>query len=381
MRAAGLCFCSMPQALNYFVASDKKPIVVTGTHGKTTTASLAAWLLFKAGLDPSFMIGGILKNFGSNYRLGAGEHIVLEGDEYDTAFFDKGPKFLHYRPYLAILTSVEFDHADIFRDLAHVKEVFRLMVSRMPGESVLLAYDDDADVRGVLRHAAGSVVFYGRRPDSFWRLAAERVEPPQTVFEVTKDGAPFASFRTPMVGRHNTLNALSTVAAADHLGISPAAMGEALASFEGVRRRQEVRGCKNGVTVMDDFAHHPTAVRETIAAVRPFYPAGRLIAVFEPRTNTSMRRVFQDVYPQCFDGADLVCIRRPPLLKKIPEAERFSSEKLVADLNKNGRRAYFFPETDAIIDFLARETRAGDVVLIMSNGGFDDIHEKLLQRL
>jgi UDP-N-acetylmuramate: L-alanyl-gamma-D-glutamyl-meso-diaminopimelate ligase len=184
-----------------------------------------------------------------------------------------------------------------------------------------------------------------------------------------------------MVGRHNLLNALSTIAIADHLNIPSAVLGEALESFKGIRRRQEVRGCKRGITVMDDFAHHPTAVRETIAAVRPFYPRGRLIAVFEPRTNTSMRDVFQDVYPKCFDQADLVCIRRPPLLKKIPEGKRFSSEKLVEDLEKRGKAARFFEETDAIIEFLVAEARNGDVVMVMSNGGFDNIHERLLEKL
>jgi UDP-N-acetylmuramate: L-alanyl-gamma-D-glutamyl-meso-diaminopimelate ligase len=184
-----------------------------------------------------------------------------------------------------------------------------------------------------------------------------------------------------MVGRHNLLNALSTIAVADHLNIPPSVLGEALASFKGIRRRQEVRGCKRGITVMDDFAHHPTAVRETIAAVRPFYPQGRLIAVFEPRTNTRMRDVFQEVYPKCFDLADLICIRRPPLLKKIPEKQRFSSEKLVEDLEKRGKVARFFEETNAIIDYLVSEARDGDVVLIMSNGGFDNIHDRLLKKL
>jgi UDP-N-acetylmuramate: L-alanyl-gamma-D-glutamyl-meso-diaminopimelate ligase len=313
--------------------------------------------------------------------VGTGDDFVIEGDEYDTAFFDKGPKFLHYRPHLAILTSVEFDHADIFRDLAHVKDVFRQMTSRVPEESTLIAYDNDSNVREVLTGAVSGIEFYGRRPESLWRLQADRIEPPLTAFEVMKNGARYASFRTPMVGRHNLLNALSTIAVADHLNIPPSVLGEALESFKGIRRRQEVRGCKRGITVMDDFAHHPTAVRETIAAVRPFYPRGRLIAVFEPRTNTSMRDVFQDVYPKCFDLADLICIRRPPLLKKIPEKQRFSSEKLVEDLEKHGKAARFFEETNAIIDYLVSEARDGDVVLIMSNGGFDNIHERLLKRL
>ncbi|MFZ0243465.1 MAG: Mur ligase family protein, partial [Desulfobacterales bacterium] len=284
-------------------------------------------------------------------------------------------------PHLAILTSVEFDHADIFRDLAHVKEVFRQMTSRLPQESTLIAYDDDPNLRDVITGIKSGVEFYGRRTDSRWGLAADRIEAPLTAFEVLKDGAAYAALRTPMVGRHNLLNTLATIAVADHLKIPTAVTGEALESFQGVRRRQEVRGCRHGITVMDDFAHHPTAVRETIAAVRPFYPAGRLIAVFEPRTNTSMRAVFQDVYPPCFDLADLVCIRRPPLLKKIPEGQRFSSEKLVGDLQKRGKAAHFFEETDAIIEFLAQEARDGDVVLIMSNGGFDNIHERLLKRL
>jgi UDP-N-acetylmuramate: L-alanyl-gamma-D-glutamyl-meso-diaminopimelate ligase len=255
------------------------------------------------------------------------------------------------------------------------------MTHRVPQESTLIAYDDDPNVREVLTGTGGGVEFYGRRPESLWRLQADRIEPPLTAFEVLKDGARYASFRTPMLGRHNLLNALSTIAVADHLDIPPSVLGEALKSFEGIRRRQEVRGRKHGITVMDDFAHHPTAVRETIAAVRPFYPQGRLIAVFEPRTNTSMRAVFQNVYPKCFDQADLICIRRPPLLKKIPEGQRFSSEKLVEDLEKRGKSAHFFAQTDAIIDFLAQEARDGDVVLVMSNGGFDNIHERLLKRL
>lgn len=381
MLKAGLNFCSMPQALGHFVADGKKPIVVTGTHGKTTTASLIAWLLVEAGLDPSFMIGGILKNFDSNYRLGEGDYIVLEGDEYDTAFFDKGPKFLHFKPHLAVLTGIEFDHADIFVDLQHIKNAFAKFVSGISRDSTLIAFDDDSDVRDVLQNAGCDVEFYGLRPDSDWQLRSEIVQPPVTAFEVSGGQRDAVPYRTGQMGRHNLLNTLAAIAVAGHLKIPATVLGRALKRFEGIRRRQEVRGVKSGVTVLDDFAHHPTAVRETIRAVRPFFPKGRLIAVFEPRTNTSMRDIFQDVYPDCFGDADLICIRRPPLLSKIPEGRRFSSEKLVEDLTARGKAAYYFSETDGIIAFLAEEARRGDVVLIMSNGGFDDIHARLLETL
>jgi UDP-N-acetylmuramate: L-alanyl-gamma-D-glutamyl-meso-diaminopimelate ligase len=381
MMEESLRFCSMPQALNHFVANGKKPIVVTGTHGKTTTASLIAWLLVEAGLDPTFMIGGILKNFNSNYRLGEGDYIVLEGDEYDTAFFDKGPKFLHFDPHLAVLTGIEFDHADIFVDLQHVKRVFTQFVSKVSKDSTLIAYDNDSDVKEVVQKSGCGVEYYGLNSDSQWHLRGDRVQPPETIFEISRNNGKAILYRAGLMGKHNLFNTLAAVAVAGHLKIPATVVGRALKTFEGVRRRQEVRGHKRGVTVIDDFAHHPTAVRETIRAVRPFYPKGRLIAVFEPRTNTSMRDIFQDVYPDCFDDADLICIRKPPLLKKIPEGMRFSSEKLVEDLKDRGKVAYFFAETDGIIEYLAEEAQNGDVVLIMSNGGFDNIHQILLKRL
>ncbi|GBC62036.1 UDP-N-acetylmuramate:L-alanyl-gamma-D-glutamyl-m eso-diaminopimelate ligase [Desulfonema ishimotonii] len=381
MSDMGLNFCSMPQAINHFIAGDKKVLMVTGTHGKTTTCSILAWMLYEAGLDPAFFIGGILRDFNSNYRMGKGEYIVIEGDEYDTAFFDKGPKFVHYDPLMAVLTGVEFDHADIFRDLEHVKSFFDRLLSKMTPESTLMAFDANENVADLVRDRACRVLKYGGREDSPWRLGAVRAAPPWTVFEVLKYREPFGRFRTKLVGRHNLLNALSAIAVADRLGISADAIGRALETFQGPKRRQEVRGVKNGVTVMDDFAHHPTAVRETIRAVRPFYPDGRLIAVFEPRTNTSMRDVFQDVYATVFDDADMICIRKPSRLDKVPENERFSSEKLVNDLNARGESAYHSDDTDGIIAFLTGEARPGDVVLVMSNGGFDNIHERLLDAL
>jgi UDP-N-acetylmuramate: L-alanyl-gamma-D-glutamyl-meso-diaminopimelate ligase len=381
MMEEGFPYCSMPQALNYFAAKGKKTIVVTGTHGKTTTSSILAWILFKAGLDPSFMIGGILRNFDSNYRIGKGDYFVVEGDEYDTAFFDKGPKFLHFDPYVTVLTSIEFDHADIFRDLDHVKQAFGAMVGRIASDNLLIAYDADENIGSLTGSRNCRIEFYGRKNASSWRLGPVDVKPPWTFFDVIKNGVIFGAFKTKLVGEHNLLNALSVIAVADHLSVPFESIYEALETFEGAKRRQEVRRVKRGITVMDDFAHHPTAVRETIRAVKPFYSNGRIIAVFEPRTNSSMRKVFQDVYPLSFDGADIVCISKPPLLEKIPVNERFSSEKLVEDLIRLGKDAHYFGDTQSIIDFLVRESKSGDLILIMSNGGFENIHERLLEAL
>ncbi len=381
MVEAGLHYCSMPQALNRFVVADKKIILVTGTHGKTTTASIVAWILQKAGLDPSFMIGGILQNFGGNYRLGQGGYVVLEGDEYDTAFFDKRSKFVHFNSHVAILTSVEFDHADIFKDLAHVKRVFGGFVGKLSEDSVLIAHDDDEIIDELVAGKKVAVNRYGMKSASQWQIDNVSVKPPWNCFDIFCNGASYGRFKTKLVGEHNRLNVAAAVAAADKLGVSVHVIERALETYAGVKRRQEIRGIINGVTVIDDFAHHPTAVRETIKAVKPFYPGGRLIAVFEPRTNTSMRNIFQKDYSAVFDLADLVCIRKPPLLKKIPQDQRFSSEQLVADLIARCKDAYYFSDTDAIIDFLAGTVKNKDVVLIMSNGGFDNIHERLLERL
>ena len=377
----GLPFCSMPQAVNRFVAAGKRTVMTVGTHGKTTTSALLAWMLQSAGREPSFVIGGILTNFNSNYRLGIGDVVVIEGDEYDTAFFDKGPKFLHYLPAATVLTSIEFDHADIYRDLDHVKSAFRRLVEGLGAESLLVAYDRDERIDEVIAGTRAALQRYGQQPGSHWRLGRIELAPPWTSVDVLKRGRDFGRFRTRMIGTHNLVNALAVIAVADHLGISAAAAGQALESFEGIKRRQEVRGERRGIVVMDDFAHHPTAVRETVAAVKAGYPGRRLIAVFEPRTNSSMRKVFQSVYPQAFDGADVICIRRPSMLEKIPEGERFSSEDLVAALQRQGKTAAFFPDTDGIIDFVVNNGRSGDVVLIMSNGGFDNIHERLLAAL
>ncbi|MFP4474767.1 MAG: UDP-N-acetylmuramate:L-alanyl-gamma-D-glutamyl-meso-diaminopimelate ligase [Desulfatibacillaceae bacterium] len=377
----GIPYCSFPQAVNRFFAEGKAALLVTGTHGKTTTSGILAWIVAMVGLDPSFMIGGILTNLDTNHHVGTGSHIVVEGDEYDTAFFDKGPKFLHYSPSHTILTSVEFDHADIYADLEAVKESFRRLCRGLPQDSLLIYKDEDENVAEVVAEATCWKTPYGSSEKSPWRIGEVRVDAPWTRFEVLRRGEHYGWFDVRLMGRHNLHNTLAAIAVADDMRIPVEDIRHALEQFEGVYRRQQVRGAKRGVTVMDDFAHHPTAVRETLKAVRPYFPDRRIIAVFEPRTNTSKRNVFQDVYPGCFDGADLVCVREAPGLDAIPEKERFSSKKLVEDLRARGIAAHYFPDTDAIIEYVAREAVEGDLVLVMSNGGFDNIHERLLEAL
>jgi UDP-N-acetylmuramate: L-alanyl-gamma-D-glutamyl-meso-diaminopimelate ligase len=381
MQAKQIPYCSMPQAINRFAAAGKKQIVVTGTHGKTTTSSFIAWMLACAGLDPSFLIGGIVTDFNSNFRLGKGRFMVLEGDEYDTAFFDKGPKFLHYEPEVAILTSVEFDHADIFRDLDHIKDTFRRLLTGMPVQSNLVAFDQDVNIADILGSSSCPIDMYGHGVNAAWRLGRFRVEPPYTTFEVFRHGALWSEFKTRMIGQHNLRNLLAGIATGWHLGLDKTDIARALVTFKGVRRRQEMRGVRNGIVVIDDFAHHPTAVLETVNAVKSFYEKNRVIAVFEPRTNSSRRNVFQSIYAGAFDRADMVCVRQAPMLDKIPFDQRFSSLQLVEDLKQRGLQANYFPDTDAIIEFLLANAHAGDVLLIMSNGGFDNIHTRLLEAL
>ncbi|KPA16433.1 UDP-N-acetylmuramate:L-alanyl-gamma-D-glutamyl-meso-diaminopimelate ligase [Candidatus Magnetomorum sp. HK-1] len=379
MLEMGLPCCSMPQAIQHFFGN-RKLLLVSGTHGKTTTSSLLAWLLKQANQDPSFFIGGIVQNFSSNYRIGQGPFMVVEGDEYDTAFFDKGPKFLHYHPSHVILTSVEFDHADIYRDLDHVKSSFAKLIKSLSNESLLVAYEPNENVRELITHCQCRCETYCNKT-SHWQIKSIQILPPWTTFDVFYKEQFYYRFKTPLMGEHNLANILSTIAVTHDLGIKPSDIANGIESFKGIKRRQEIRGIEKGITVMDDFAHHPTAVFETLCAVKSFYRQGRIIAVFEPRTNSSRRRVFQDVYPDAFKPADIICVRQAPLLEKIPEKERFSSKQLVEQIKRNGQDAHFFEKTDQIIDFVSQIAKANDLVIIMSNGGFDNIHERLLNRL
>ncbi|MGD8226830.1 MAG: UDP-N-acetylmuramate--L-alanine ligase, partial [Desulfobacteraceae bacterium] len=333
-------YLSMPQALMRFAMKDKRSIVVCGTHGKTTTTALAAWILEKAGRQPSFMVGGIPNNFESNFQLGNGPYFVIEGDEYDTAFFDKGPKFLHYNPWATILTSIEFDHADIYRDLRHVVESFRDLISLVPRDGLLIVNTDDPIVREESVKAKCPVITYGFGEEAEWRAVDLTFEKNQTRLTILKHEKAYISLITPLYGEHNISNLLATVALSDFLGVDGPNLSEAVKGFRGIKRRQEIRGEKRGVMVLDDFAHHPTAVRKTIGAVREKYPMRRLIAVFEPRSNSSRRNIFQDRYVLSFDQADLVMIPEPPLMEKIPPRERFSSKELVKALNGRGLKAF-----------------------------------------
>jgi UDP-N-acetylmuramate: L-alanyl-gamma-D-glutamyl-meso-diaminopimelate ligase len=374
-------YVSMPQALAHFFIDDRVSLVVAGTHGKTTTSSILASVLREAGLEPGFMIGGLVKAFGRNFNIGQGRYFVVEGDEYDTAFFDKGPKFLHYRPAFAIITSIEFDHADIYADLAAVKESFRRLMKIIPPAGGVIAHLDDPVVREIVAEAACPVIGYGLSAGCAWQLTGVRIGAEVTIFRVLKNGAFYGEFENTLPGIHNALNSLAVIALLDRLGLAGGRIRAGLRTFAGVKRRQEVRGVEGGVTVIDDFAHHPTAVRETLAALRAAYPDRRLIAVFEPRTNSSRRRVFQDVYPECFGGADLVLVREPEPLANIAAGERFSAAELVAALGRKKIDAHYFAATDQIIKFLLADTVAGDVVAVLSNGGFDDIHKRLLAGL
>ena len=381
LATAAIPYLSFPQALAHFFISGRTSLVVAGTHGKTTTSSLLASALHQAGLDPSFMIGGIVREFDANFRLGHGPHFVAEGDEYDTAFFNKGSKFLHYRPNIAIITSVEFDHADIFADLDAIKSTFRKFVALLPKDGLIVAHLDDPNVAEIVADAPCEVQGYGFSPELTWSLADIRAGLGITSFQVRHQGQDWAELTVRMPGRHNCLNSLAVTAVLHRIGLAPEQINTALSSFGGVKRRQEVRGVERGITVIDDFAHHPTAVHETLAALKAAYAGQRLVTVFEPRTNSSRRAIFQQDYVSAFDAADLILIRRPIPLDNVPAEELFSSEQLAADLQARGLDASTFADTDAILDHLMTILKEGDAVAILSNGGFDNIHSRLLSQL
>lgn len=373
-------YLSMPQALGHFFLEGHRPLVVAGTHGKTTTASLLATSLYRLGESPGFMIGGIVEAFGRNFNVSDSVFFVVEGDEYDTAFFNKVSKFHHYRPHCAILTSIEFDHADIFKDLDAIKASFGEFIQRLPEHGCLVANIDDPAVAELSLQARCKVISYGTRETCDYQvqnLQARGLASHMTVCRRQKD---VYSFQLPMVGQHNAMNATAVIALLDELGYDPERGGEVLASFEGVKRRQQVRGEVGGITVIDDFAHHPTAVRATVQALQHGWPDRRLLVVFEPRTNTSRRAVFQKDYARAFDHADVVVVREHVPLDTVPRSEQFSSSQLVHDLQQRGVQSNHFPDTERIIEHLAHYCRQGDIVAILSNGGFDNIHERLLDR-
>jgi UDP-N-acetylmuramate: L-alanyl-gamma-D-glutamyl-meso-diaminopimelate ligase len=377
----GLKIMSFPQALSEFFMAGKTSVVVAGTHGKTSSAALLSYVLVEAGLDPSFLVGGIPQNFGKSFHLGLGEVFVVEGDEYDTAFFDKRPKFIHYRPKIVILTAVEFDHADIYRDMNAYRGAFATLVSLLPADGLLVACADDPEVNALARSAPCRVVSYGLGPDATWSASDVELGEEATCFSLIRQGSLVGTVTLPLAGRHNVANTLGVLAAAEALGVDLERAAGCLPAFAGVARRMQVRGEVGGVIVIDDFAHHPTKVRETVRAIRARYPKSQLVTVFEPRTNTSRRKVFQEVYPASFASADEVVVVPPFDGEKIPEAERFDSAALVAALQQNGQKAVLNGSAEEVVATLAGRLGKGTVVLIMSNGAFDNIHEKLLSAL
>lgn len=373
-------YLSMPQALGALFLHDRMPLVVAGTHGKTTTSSLLATTLHRVGATPGFMIGGIVEAFGRNFNLSDAPYFVVEGDEYDTAFFNKVSKFLHYRPQCAIITSVEFDHADIFQDLQQIKDSFAAFIELIPSDGVLVAHTDDPVVRELAEQARCPVISYGFEKGCQWQVEDISVTGLRSTFRLRRDNGLQTTCTIPMPGRHNVLNATAVIALMEHLGFSLEVIARGLKSFEGVKRRQQIRGCAAGITVVDDFAHHPTAVRETVHALRQAWPDNTLIIVFEPRTNSSRRAVFQNDYVSAFTGADQVIVRNHIPLDDIPLEEQFSTIQLVQEIRATGIKADHFDDTDGIVDYLDQHARQGDVVVVLSNGGFDNIHERLLAR-
>jgi UDP-N-acetylmuramate: L-alanyl-gamma-D-glutamyl-meso-diaminopimelate ligase len=376
-------YCSLPEAIREHFLWGSRSIVIAGTHGKTTMTSLTGWILTHGGLDPSVFVGGIARNFGpdgSSYRVGQGRDFVLEGDEYDSAFFDKTAKFLKYLPDIAVIANIEFDHADIYANLDAVRLAFRRLAILVPRRGLLVLGADSPDAARLAGVALSPVQTFGLGESAEWQAHDIRTMNGGTAFNVRRHGAPYGAFEMPLIGTHNVRNALAGIVVGEYLGVPAPTLVDALRRFKGVKRRLEIRGTEAGVTVYDDFAHHPTAIAETVGALRAAHPSRRIWAVFEPRSASSCRRVFQDEFGRAVRGADEVVIAAV-FRSNLPEAERLSAEDLVRDINGHGSRARYLPNVDDIVEAIVRERREGDLVLIMSNGSFGGIHEKLLTML
>ncbi len=377
-----LPFTSMAAVIEEEFLAGRESLVVAGTHGKTTTTSMLAWIHEVASRQdaqwkPSFLIGGVAENFGTSYQYQPGRIFLIEGDEYDTAFFDKGPKFMHYFPDALILTHVEFDHADIYRDLQAVKTAFDRLVNLVPRRGRIVAFDDSPHLRDCLRRAMCPIEFYGSKPESAWRVTDLGQHGRQMQWRVLRKGEPWAEFRMELAGEHNAMNATAAAALAAGQGVPLDAIAEALATFRSVKRRLEVRAEVHGVTIIDDFAHHPTAIRETLRALRAAYPASRLWAVLEPRSNTLRRNVFEHELAESLAFADRVLMAGVYKSSAVAADERLHPERVMEALAARGKPARMIPEVATIVETIAGEARAGDVIAILSNGGFDGIYEKL----
>jgi len=378
---SGIPYLSFPDAVHQFFMRGKHSVVISGTHGKTTCTSLVGWILVHAGRDPSILVGGVAQNLDGSYRLGEGEHFVIEGDEYDTAFFDKAPKFLHYDARSLLLTSCEFDHADIYDSLEQIQTAFRELAKSIPADGHIVAETDNPAVSEIVRDVQANVEGYGFKSSALWRVSDVAFDRDCTQFTAWRGDERMARIRVPLFGRHNVENVLGAIALCHRLGVDVEASGEALKEYRGVRRRHEVRGELGGFMVIDDFAHHPTAVAETIAATRARCPERKLWAVFEPRTHTSRRRFFEEAYVEALAGADQVVIAGVFRQEQVPEAERMRPDVVIEGLRIRGLEAEFIPDVDEIIEHLVRGRSGDDVALIMSNGGFGGIWDRLLARL
>jgi len=373
---------SLPETIRERFLWQSRSLVIAGTHGKTTTTGLVGWLLTAAGRDPSVLAGGMLRNFDSSFRLGSGREFVIEGDEYDSAFFDKTAKFLKYLPDIVVVGNVEYDHADIYPDMDALRLAFRRLVTLIPRQGRLVLGADSPEALGLADLARCPVETVGLAEGANWRATDVRPDAGRIEFQVTHDGRALDRFSLPMYGRHNVRNALAALAVGHAVGLDPEEMRRGLATFEGVRRRLEQRGVAGGVTVFDDFAHHPSAIFETLSAVRAAHPDRRIWALFEPRSATSCRRVFQDAFVSAFAdaGADEVVLA-PVFRTSLAADERLDVDALVRAIGQTGTRARQAPDAEAIAQLVAHEAQEGDLVVVMSNGGFDRIHERLLSKL
>jgi len=374
-------FQSLPQILYDQFLRGREPIVIAGTHGKTTTTSMLAWIFHAAARRPSFLVGGIAENFATSFRLDEGGQFIIEGDEYDSAFFDKGPKFLHYFPDAVVLTSVEFDHADIYRDLDAVKLAFKRLVNLVPRRGRIVAWDGSPNVDECVARAFCPVQRYGFAAQSHWRIVDARYDTQRTCWTLLRDGRPWAQFEFALAGEYNVLNATAAAAMAAGFGIDARQIADALRGFHSVKRRLEVKAEIAGVTIVDDFAHHPTAIAQTLQALRTRYPGRRLWAVLEPRSNTLRRNVFQGALAGALALADRVVLASIFKPEAIPEAERLDAGAIVAGLNRRGLPAWQIADADAIVAAIVPQLRPGDVVALLSNGGFGGIYEKLPRSL
>lgn len=372
---------SMPETLKTFFLWDRQTIVVTGTHGKTTTTTLVAWLLKHAGLDPSYIIGGVPIGWPTGAHLGSGPYFVLEGDEYDSAFFDKRAKFLHYLPDIAVINNIEYDHADIYETVDEITLAFRRFVNLISRNGLLIGSANDEHVKGLFQRAYCPIQTFGDGHEARWSASQIKTTPSGLTFTVTDGATDMGRVTVPLYGTHNINNTLAAIAVACQINVPWNSIVEGLRTFPGVKRRLEERGTGNGVTVYDDFAHHPTSIMVTLNGLRSAYPDARIWAVYEPRTATSIRRVFQDAYKTAFDASDYICIAPVFNPYKAPEDNRFSIEELITDLRSRGKSAVALPDVETIIQHLVTHTQPGDRVVIMSNGGFGGIHERLLQAL